>query len=84
MDTPTMVKDPVCGTDFILNPRKGWDYLFEEKWHHFCGSECRFKFQKDPASFLRPTPSPSTVAKVTTTPLNGTPSFSNRVKSWFK
>jgi YHS domain-containing protein len=86
MDTPVMVKDPVCGMDFKLNPRKGWDYLFEGTWYHFCGSECRHKFQGNPAGFLRPKPSsPIAKPKVATEPRNkSSSSFSNRLKSWFR
>jgi YHS domain-containing protein len=83
MDTPTLAKDPVCGLEFILNPRKGWDYLFEGTWYHFCGSECRHKFQGNPASFLRPKAiKPNTAS--TTSSRTPSRSFSDRLKSWFR
>ena len=83
METPITVKDPVCGMDIVPNLRRGWDYLFEGIWYHFCGSECRHKFQTNPLSFLRPK-SAGPIAASAPQRRPTSRSFLNRLKSWFR
>ncbi len=85
MDNVASVKDPVCGMDIVPNPRRGWDFLFEEVWYHFCGSECRYKFQADPSGFLKPKAA-GRIVRSAAAPQRKTTSrsFRNRLKSWFR
>jgi len=54
--TPKTVKDPVCGMDVVPGIARSWDYLYEGIVYHFCGSECRSRFQADPKKILRSEP----------------------------
>ena len=47
-----IVKDPVCGKDVIPGQARGWDYLHDSIVYHFCGPDCRSRFQRDPKSAL--------------------------------
>ncbi len=51
MLSQTTVKDPVCGMDVIPSQARGWDYLFEGTVYHFCGPNCRAKFQAEPKKY---------------------------------
>jgi YHS domain-containing protein len=50
--TTATVKDPVCGKEVVPGIARGWDYRFNENVYHFCGSECRNRFQQDPKQVL--------------------------------
>jgi YHS domain-containing protein len=86
MEMPSTVKDPVCGLDIVPNLKRGWDFLFEEVWYHFCGSECRYKFSADPAGFLKA----KSAAPIVHSPAAATHrrttyrSVRNRLISWFR
>jgi YHS domain-containing protein len=46
------VKDPVCGRDVVPGTARGWDYIYQETVYHFCGSECRSRFDANPKGIL--------------------------------
>ncbi len=52
MSIAATVKDPVCGMDVVPGIARSWDYLFETIVYHFCGSQCRSRFQANPKGFL--------------------------------
>jgi YHS domain-containing protein len=52
----TTVKDPVCGMDVRPGHARGWDYLYHEIVYHFCGPDCRYRFQLDPKAVLQAGP----------------------------
>ncbi len=48
----TTVKDPVCGMDVVPGRARSWDYLYQGTVYHFCGPDCRSRFQADPKGIL--------------------------------
>jgi len=61
-----IVKDPVCGKEVVAGQARGWDYLHDTVVYHFCGPDCRSRFQRDPKGVLAAGPGQSRPASAAT------------------
>lgn len=50
MKTITTVKDPVCGMDVDPEHDRGQSQ-FKGQTYHFCGANCKEKFDSNPAQY---------------------------------
>lgn len=54
---PEKVKDPVCGMKIDPAKAKGKSE-YKGKTYHFCSTDCKTKFDKDPAKYVPATDPP--------------------------